>query len=87
MVLLSFLYLTNKITPINKYYYLTITLKVTLLYCIPNIFIAHGFVAVGCYSCYLYAKYFYCKWFCSCSMSLLFIEYQKSLIANGFVAV
>ena len=61
--------------------------KVTLFYCIPNIFVANSFVAVGCYSCLLYTKYFYCKRFCSCRMLLLFIVYQKSFIANGFVAV
>ena len=44
----------------NKYFYLTIFLKLTLFYCIPNFFIANGFVAVGCYSWLLYTKYFYC---------------------------
>ena len=44
----------------NKYFYLTIFLKLTLFYCIPNFFIANGFVAVGCYSWLLYTKYFVC---------------------------
>ena len=87
MVLLSFLFNKIKSLLFNKYYYLTIILKVTLFYCIPNIFIANGFVAVGCYSWLLYTKYFYCKRFCSCRVSLLFIVYQKSFIANGFLAV
>ena len=67
--------LFNKIKSLlfNKYYYLTNISKFTLFYCIPNIFIANGIVALGCYSCLLYTKYVYCIWFCSCRVLLLFI--------------
>ena len=60
----------------NKYYYLTIILKVTLFYCIPNIFIANGFVAVGCYSCLLYAKVFIANGFVAvgCHSCLLYTK-------------
>ena len=59
MVLLPFSNEQIKSLQLHKYYYSTIILKVILFYCIPNIFIANGFVAVGCYSWILYTKYIF----------------------------